>query len=269
MRMTEFVDNAEFKEEFLPKYESVINTAGMYMNENSALSNVKQAAELLISNHNFNQMASQTELCEDNLRIIYSIIIPDDEQKSQMATDLNRLCENIEKSYYSKTYSSVIKQISNLSSTDEGFKEKEKIEADYGKTSCKTCKKELSSAISGYNTKYQNAQLNILIRRNEEISQQASSQVFNSIEKRKCIDKFMAAKSDSLASYKDLLTIETNKIDALIKETVETLKTDITAMNAEQLKEHNNLLDAYIKRLETGLANFCKNVKGICDCKLD
>jgi len=269
MRMSEFVGNTEFKEEFLPKYESVVNTAGMYMNENSALSNVKETADLLISSANYNQLAEQNELCENNLRVLYSVSIPEGEEKSQMAFDLKNLTNNIEKAFFSKVFSPVIKQVNGLKVDEAGFKEKEKIEADYGNTNCKTCKIKLSEAIKDYNARYQNAQLSILRKKNEEISQQATSVVFSTLGKRKSIDKFISLKSDSLGMYMDLLKIEINKIDTLVKETIETMKTDISSMSAQQLKEQNTLLDAYVKRLESGTANLCTRVKGICDCKLD
>jgi hypothetical protein len=269
MRVAEFIDNPEFKEEFLPKYESVINTAGMYMNENNALANVKGTAELLSSNINFVQMANQNELCENNLRVLYSANVPDGEEKSQMAADLYKLRADLEKAYFAKTFSQVIKQINNLATDDAGFKAKERIEADFGDTYCKTCKTELTTALKNYNSRYQNARIVILKKDYEEINQQATSLVFSVLEKRKCIDKFVTAKADSLSPYKDLLNIEINKIDTLVKETLETLKIDIGSMDAQQLKEQNDLLGAYVKRLETGIANICKRVKGICDFKLD
>ena len=270
MRIIEFSNNPEFYNEFLPKYESVLNTAGIYLNENSALINLKESAELIDSNSNPVNYSNVPDLCEKNLRALYSLNIPEEEQKSTLSMDIIKLAGNIEHNYYSRSFAPLIKLIDGLPADDNGIKEKEKIESQYGNTHCKLCKTEFNKTINNYNIRYQNTQTGILIRKNEEINQQAVSLLFKSFEKRKCIDNFLnSTKKDSLNTFNDLITIEVTKIDTLIKETRETLKTSITGMNAEQLKEHNFLLDAYIKRLESGLLNFCSLIKGICDCRND
>ena len=269
MRMIEFISNPEFKEEFLPKYESVINTAGMYLNENSALSNVKESAEMLALNFNEKDYISKSDLCENSLRILYSVSIPAGEEKSQLATDMTKLVNNIERIYNSDTFASLIRQINNLKLDETSFKEKDVIEADYGNTNCKSCKTGLTSAISAYNIRYQNAQKSSLMKKNEELNQRAMTLIFNTLDRRRCIDNFLTDKTDSLASVLDLLKFEINKVDTLLKETRETLKTDISAMSSQQLKEQNFLLEAYLKRLDSGMINLCKRVNGMCDYKKD
>lgn len=270
MRIVEFSNNPEFNNEFLPKYQSVINTAGIYLNENSALINLKECADLLDINENTGQYSARPDLCEKNLKILYSVNIPNDEQKSQLSFEITKLVNTIEQNHFQNNFDPLIKKINNLPADETGLKEKEKIESQYGNTHCKSCKSEFSNTINAYNTKYQNTQTSLLIRKNEEINQLAVSILFKTFEKRKCIDiNLSAMKNESAANFNDLLLIEVNKLDTLIKETRETLKTGINGMNAQQLKEQNFLLEAYIKRLEAGMLNFCGLIKGICECKND
>ncbi len=265
MRMIEFSNNPEFKNEFLSKYLSVINTAGLYLNENNALSAIKEAGDLVENGFEQNIYDNNTEIYEKNLRLLYSVNIPEDEIKSEMAIDLFQLVNNIEKLYSSKIYYQLIQHIKSLGIDESGLKEKEGIEARYGNTYCVDCRKMLSDAIGAYNSTYQKAQRNSLIRKNEEIGQKTLAILFGALQKRKCIDQYL--QKDSLSDYNDLITIELNKIDTLIKDTRETLKSDINIMNVQQLQEQNFLLEAYIKRIETGLENFCRNLAGICNCE--
>jgi hypothetical protein len=265
MRMVEFSNNPEFKNEFLAKYLSVINTAGLYLNENNALSAIKEAGDLVENGFEPDIYDNKTEIYEKNLRLLYSVNIPEDEIKSELSVDLFQLVNNIEKQYFSKIYNQLIQHIKSLDTDESGLKEKERIETLYGNTYCVGCRKMLSEAIVAYNSTYQVTQRNILIRKNEEIGQKTLTILFGAMQKRKCIDKYL--QKDSLSDYNDLITIELSKIDTLIKDTRETLKSDINIMNVQQLQELNLLLEAYIKRIETGLENFCRNLAGICNCE--
>jgi len=136
----EYIGNTEFEQEYLPKYESVISTSGLYLNEQNALTNLKEVGDLL-ENEKLNKA---TESKENNLRILNSIKIPEDEQQSEQTKDLKVLIEKIESDLYSQIYFPVIGQIKNLPLSDDGIKEKERIENQYGNTYCKKCKTELS-----------------------------------------------------------------------------------------------------------------------------
>jgi hypothetical protein len=266
MRIIEFSSNPEFINEFLPKYESVLNTAMLYLNETSSLANIKEAALVIDANIDPNTYADKSEVCESNLRFLYSVVIPEDEEKFQLTKDLERISKNIEQAYFSRKYSPVIRQINSLTTDDNGLSEKEKVESKFGNTYCKTCKNEFSKAIEAYNVKYQNVQTSILLMKNEEVKQKVVSLIISSVEKRKCIDKYLNS-ADSLSGYNDILKAEAIKFDTLINETKETIKLENNKMTATQLKEHVFLLEAYIKRLDLGISNLCKYMNINCDCK--
>jgi uncharacterized protein YnzC (UPF0291/DUF896 family) len=265
IRARESANNAEFKDEFLPKYESVINTAGLYLKENLSLAVLKEAADLLDANTNPSLYADKADLVENNLRVLYTVKIPDEEKRSQLATDINRLTNSIEQAYFARIYTPVLAKMNSLAADDKGLADKEKLEAQYVNTNCQSCKSEFLKAANNFNTKYQNAQTGVLIKKNEEINQQAFSLLFSALEKRKCIDKFIS-EADSNSNYKELLKTEVDKIDALINELRENRKVDVKDMTAQSIRDQNSLMEAYIKRLESSLNSFCANIKGICDC---
>jgi hypothetical protein len=211
---------------------------------------------------------SKQEIFEKNLRFLYSVSIPESEVNSELANEILKLSLQIEQTYFSKIIEPVVKQIKSLSTDEQGFKEKEKIESQYGDTYCKICKTEIGKNISDFNLRYQNTVYNTLIRKNEEMNQQTISLLFTVFEKRKCVEKYLKSMQyDSLANFGDLLNIEITKIDTLIKETREALKLSNSNMSIEQIMNHNAQLESYQKRLEKGMQNFCDNHKGICDCK--
>ncbi len=267
-RKVEFVGNTEFEQEYLPKYESVISTAGLYLNQQNALTNLKEVGDLLENE----KQAKAIENRENNLRLLYSIKIPEEEQFSDQARDLNSLVLQNELELYSLVYSPILGQISKLSFDEAGNKEKEKLENQYGNTYCKKCKSELSIAFNDYNLRYQTAQKNRLMTENDQMKQKAVAVLFDVLKKKKCIDQNMDkiskdSTNESTIVYNELVKIEVEKLDKILDETRNLIKTEIKDMSITQLNEQNFLIEAYIKRLEDGFSHFCTTIKGMCDCE--
>jgi hypothetical protein len=266
LRKVEFYGNTEFEQEYLPKYESVISTSGLYLNEQNALTNLKEVGDLLENEKSIKTPESK----ENNLRILNSINIPDGEQQSDQTKDLKGLIEKIESDLYSQVYIPIIGQINNLPLSDAGNKEKEKIENQYGNTYCKKCKTELITAFNSYNFKLQTSQRNELIKENNKLRSNTISVLFEVLKKRSCIEENLnVLKEDSLAnlSYNELIVMEVQKLDKIIEETKHLVKTEAMDLTIQQLNEQNFLIEAYQKKLEEGFSHFCSTINTICDCK--
>jgi len=265
-RKAEFIGNTEFEQEYLPKYESVITSAGLYLNEQNALTNLKEVGDLL---ENI-KPAKSVENKENTLRLLYSIKIPEDDQSSSQSKDLINLISQNEKDLYSQIYSPLIGQINSLALDETGNKEKEKLENQYGNTYCKICKSELSNAFNNYNLKYQTGLKNKLIYENDKIKGKAVSVIFDVLKKKSCIDQNMLKQakdsSSSFLAYNELVQLEIQKLEKALDETKQLIKLDNKEMNIQLLNEQNFLIEAYIKRLEDGFDHFCGTIKGMCDC---
>ena len=263
LRLIQFYDNSEFENEFLPKYESVITTAGLYLNEKNSLTNIKEVAELIERSKNQNQNWT-TEAEENNLRLLYSVKIPESEIRSEQAKELNRLIYKSEQTLFNKVYSTVIAKVNKLETNEAGLQEKGKVENQSGNTYCKKCKDELSKALNNYNLRYQANEKNKLIQKNDSIKQSAISVLFTVLTKKNCID--LSLQKDSTSAFNDLILLELDKLEEIIDETRKSLKQDTKQIDIHQLKEQNSMLEAYIRRLKTGFANLCKNVSNKCEC---
>ncbi|MFN8256720.1 MAG: hypothetical protein U0W24_13580 [Bacteroidales bacterium] len=264
-RKVEYAGNTEFEQEYLPKYESVISNAGLYLNEQNALTNLKEVGDLLEKE----KQSKSGDIRENNLRILYSIKIPEDEISSEQAKDLNNNILQIENELFAQVFSPLISKINSLSTDEAGEKEKIKLESQYGNTYCNKCKVELTTAFNSYNIKFQNAQRAVNVQENEKLKSKAISIMFELMKKKNCIDQNFAVmqKDSGNASYNELVQIEIQKLEKTLDETKQLIKSDIKEMNIQQLNEQNFMLEAYIKKLEEGFAGFCNTIKGICDCK--
>jgi len=266
LRLIQFHGDNEFENEFLPKYESVITTAGLYLNEQNSLTNIKQVAELMEMTGNEESAAKNSDIAENRLRLLYSVKIPKDETNSEQAKEINRLAANLEQNLYSQTFLPLIVKVNQLPTDENGPKEKEKIENNFGNTYCKKCKAELSAALNDYNTRYQKSEKNKLLQKNEEIRQKTVSVLFKSLEQKRCIEKIISQSTDSLSTYNDLISIELKKLSTLIDDTSDLLKTDNKNAEIQQISEQNFMLEAYIRKLETGFTSLCKNISNNCEC---
>ncbi len=263
LRMLQYYGNPEFENEFLPKYESVITNAGLYLNEKNSLTNIKEVAELIESAKLAKKWDAKAE--ENNLRLLYSVKIPDDEQKSELVKELKQLIYSKENKLHQKVYAPIIANVNQLATNETGLVEKEKIENQSGNTYCKKCKDELSKAINNYNLRYQANEKNKLTLKNEEIKQKTINVLFDVLEKKKCLELSML--TDSTSTYNELVSIELKNLLEVIDKTRETIKQDSKQLNIIQLSAQNAQLEAYIRRLQTGFANLCRNSNNKCKCK--
>lgn len=257
IRIVQFRNNSEFENEFLPKYEAVISSAGLYLNAQNTLTNVKNIGEFM-ENPNRNKIIKKKGE-EEILRLLYSIKIPDTEKNSEQAKDLRRLIYDIESNLYDQEYVPIIIDLKALETNEAGLQEKERIENIAGNTYCQKCKTELAKALENYNKRYRENERNKLIQENETIKQQAMGVLFKVLDNKKSIESKLAA--DSTSNVNGLITMELKKLDNIINKTGETLKTDNNKLNMEELKEQNFMLLAYIKRLTNGFETLMQHIK--------
>jgi hypothetical protein len=263
LRTLQFYGNPEFENEFLPKYESVITNAGLYLNERNSLTNIKQVAELI----EFEELNKEwnTKAEENNLRLLYSVKIPEDEMRSELAMELKQQIYNKELKLHNKVYKQIIAKVNALITDESGMIEKEKIENQSGNTYCKKCKDELSKAIDNYNQRYQANEKNKLMLENEGIKQQTINTLFEVLEKKKCIE--LSLLNDSNSTFNELISIELDNLVKTIDEARKSIKQDNKKFNIVQLRAQNEELAAYIRKLQSGFANLCKNTNNKCNCK--
>ncbi len=257
IRIAQFSNNSEFKNEFLPKYESVVRSSGLYLNAQNTLTNIKKVGEFMENPNRNKQLEKEGE--ENILRLLYSVKIPDKQKNSEQAKDLRRLIYDIELQLFEHEYLPIIEDIGNLPLTEEGIQEKERIENIVGNTYCTKCKQELAKAMDNYSKKYQENERNKLIQENEQIKQKAVGALFKALEQEKKIQAKL--QEDSTSSVNGLIKMELTKLQDIIKHTKELLETDNSKLNMEGLKEQNFMLQAYIKKLESGFKTLTNNMK--------
>ncbi len=256
IRMVQYANNSEFKNEFLPKYESAINTAGLYLNAQNTLTNIKKVGEFMENTQQKQMLKKDGE--EEILRLLYSIKIPDNQKNSEQAKDLRQLIYDVEMQLFANEYEAIIDDISALPLTDEGLQEKKRIENLVGNTYCKKCKSELAKALEKYSKKYSENEKNKLIIENEKIKQKAVGVLFNVLEKEKKLNQKLAA--DSTSSINKLMSRELAKLNELIKQTQSLMEVDVAKLSADELKEQNSMLEACIRRLKTGFNTLTQSV---------
>ncbi len=255
LRIAQYANNSEFENEFLPKYESAISAAGLYLNAQNTLTNLKKVGEFMEAANKKQFLKKNGE--EEVLRLLYSVKTPNNQRNSEQAKDLRNLIYDVEMQLFSHEYEPIIQDISVLPLTEEGLQEKARIENLVGNTYCQKCKQELSKAIDRYNTKYRENEKNKLVIENEGIRQKVVGVLFDVLDKKKTIETKLAA--DSTSSISKLMKNELGKLDGLIKQTQQILATDASKLSMEDLKEQNFMLEAYIRRLKTGFNTLTQN----------
>lgn len=265
LRMVEFAENSEFNNEFLPKYESVINNAGLYLNEKNSLTNIKEVAELL-DNSKQEKKEWDATLVENNLRLLHSIKIPTNEINSETSILLKQLTTKLELLLFEKEYRKIIEKINSLSTDNDGLKEKEKIESEAGNTYCVRCKSKLSTALEKYNERFNANERNKAIAINEELKQNSISILFDALSKKKCIETTLVNNNDSTGSFNDLIEIELQKLTSIIEETRNNLKLDISSFSTAQFIDQNDKLKINNQKLKDGFLNLCKYLSNNCEC---
>jgi hypothetical protein len=97
------------------------------------------------------------------------------------------------------------------------------------------------------------------------IKQQTINTLFEVLEKKKCIE--LSLLNDSNSTFNELISIELDNLVKTIDEARKSIKQDNKKFNIVQLRAQNEELAAYIRKLQSGFANLCKNTNNKCNCK--
>ena len=267
-RENEYYNNPIFENEFRAKYQTVLNTAGIYLEGDQGLKNIKDIMSVIERADNTSKLKPDSMQMENDLQIMHSFVFPESEKKSLEAQRVNKHIQKIENLMYSQEYTKVILDLKNMQIDDKSLQKRDIYSKQASLTNCSLCREKLNKALNSYTDRYLAGKKKEAIASNEEQKQKAVRLLFQMIKRKVCIEKNIAAlNQDSLPEYFSLFEMEFDKFKGYINQLNEIVRMDVNELSTDAIIEQNRNIEAITKKINQSYNNLCSGLLDLCNCE--
>ena len=264
---SQYFNNSGFNNEFKEKYETVLNTAKIYLAADQDLKNIKDVMNIL-----YRPMADNLQrdsaMMEQDLKVLHSINFPEDEKQSMEARMVQKNIRETETSLYNSEFLKVVNELHNLPVDENNYKQLNKYNKLASYTNCFYCKQKLNEAIGIYMQDFEKERKKKAIEENEMQKQTSMSFLFDYIKKKNCMDKnLQAIDENNQPEFFSLFETEYGKFKTYLSRLSEIIKSDVEAMDLEEIKEQNENMIALRKKIDLSYQNLLSGFPDLCKCE--
>ena len=267
---SEFVDDDTYINSFKDKYESILNTAGLYLEVDNQLKNAKALINTLsFLNENEDTELSE-ELYEKHLRNLYSVELPTDENDNDLSKQVNEAITDIEIKLFRKYYDADLKELNSIGDNEKGLEIKNRIIERIKTSNCRYCRSHVSNEIEHYDALYSRKLKKEALIENQKIVAAARDEIFYALMKENCVNSYFANNAEKgqelpahIAMLKDIydeLVLKRNILQKYIEISFDELP-------AETIIENNKNLNILINAIHEGYKGICSKVNKLCECE--
>ena len=263
----EYYNNPVFQNEFKAKYQTVLNTAGIYLEADQDLKNIKDIMSVTERANNTHRLKPDSLQMENDLQIMHSFVFPESEKKSLEAQRVNKHIRKIETLMYNQEYTKVIRDLKTLSADDKNLQKRDLYSKQASLTNCDLCREKLNKALNSYTDRYLTSKKEKAIASNEEKKQKAVQLLFQMIKRKVCVEKNIAAlNQDSLPEYFSLFEMEFDKFTGYINQLNGIVRTNVNELSTDAILEQNKSIETITKKINQSYNNLCAGLMELCNC---
>ncbi|MEN8122077.1 MAG: hypothetical protein ABFS35_17135 [Bacteroidota bacterium] len=263
----EYYNNPVFQNEFRAKYETVLNTANIYLEADPELKNIKDIMSVMVQKSTKSGLNPDSAKMESDLKTLHSIIFPQSEQQSSESQMVKKHIQKTERLLFTQNYLNEIRKLENIPTETENIKYRDNLIKQASLTNCILCQEKLNDALNIYTKKYNKHQKLKAITKNEEQKQKAVGLLFDLIKKKNCIEKNIEAiDQDSLPEYFSLFEMELTKFKSYLDQLNNIVRKDITDFSTPVIIEQNHDIETLIGKTNFSHQNLCTHLSNLCKC---
>ena len=264
----EYYNNPVFQNEFKAKYQTVLNTAGIYLDGDQGLKKIKDIMSIIERADKTNQLKPDSLQMENDLQIMHSFVFPESEEKSLEAQRVYKHIQKTENLMYNQEYTKVIRDLKNMQIDDINLQKRDIYSKQASLTNCILCREKLNKALNSYTDRYLAGKKKQAITSNEEQKQKTVSLLFQMIKRKVCIEKNIAKlNQDSLPEYFSLFDMEFDKFKGYINQLNAIVRIDINELSTDAILEQNKNIEAVTKKINQSYSNLCSGLLDLCNCE--
>jgi hypothetical protein len=263
----EYFGSPIFQNEFKAKYQTVLNTAEIYLEGDQDLKNIKEIISVIERKNKASKYKPDSLRMENDLQIMHSFVFPESEKNSLEAQMVNKHIQKTEDLLYNQEYIKVIRELNRMPVNDMNLQKRDVYSKQASLTNCVLCQEKLNQALNFYTDRYLAGKKKEAITINEEQKQKAVSLLFQMIKKKVCIEKNIAATDkDKLPEYFSLFEMEFNKFKGYIDQMNAIVRTDANQLSTDAVLEQNQNIEAITKKINQSHTNLCSGLIDLCNC---
>ncbi len=263
----EYYNSPIFQNEFKAKYQTVLNTAGIYLEADQDLKNIKDIMSVIERTNNKNRLKPDSLQMENDLQIMHSFVFPESEKKSLEAQRVNKHIKKTENLMYNQEYTKVIRDLATMQIDDQSLQKRDIYSKQASLTNCNLCRKKLNMALNSYTNRYLDDKKKQAITSNDEQKQKVVSLLFKMIQKKVCIENNIAAQNqDSIPEYFSLFEMEFNKFKGYIDQLNAIVRMNSNELSTDAILEQNMNIESISKKTNQSYTNLCSGLMDLCNC---
>lgn len=264
----QYHNNSGFNNAFKEKYESILNTAKIYLAADKELKNIKDVLNIIYRNTGQDNFLRDSSQMEHDLNLLHSINFPETEKESLEARLIHKNIQETEKQLYSSEFSALVNNLYSMPLSDENYKMLREFSKLASYTNCTLCRQKLSSAINHYTEGYQKAQKNKILELNQNEKQESISLLFEYLKKKNCIENNVQSISEvNKPEFYSLFETEYKRFKAFLNDLSETVKENTDDLTIENIKEQNEKMQNYRKKIQLSYQNLQSGFPDLCKCE--
>ena len=263
----EYFSSPIFQNEFKAKYQTVLNTADIYLESDQNLKNIKEIIAVIERKNKAGKYKPDSLRMENDLAIMHAFVFPESEKNSLEAQMVNKHIEKTENLLYKQEYLKIVRSLNKMSVNDKDIEKRDIYSKRASLTNCSLCRDKLNEALNFYTDRYLAEKKRIALKLNEEQKQKAVTLLFQMINKKVCIEKNIAAMNqESLPEYFSLFEMEFNKFKKYIEQMNTIIRSDASSFSTDAVLEQNQNIDALTKKINQSYTNLCSGLLDLCNC---
>ena len=255
-------------DEFKEKYESILNTAKIYLAADQDLKNIKDVMNIINRNIVQDNLKPDSALLEHDLKILHSINIPQSEKSSMEAQLVKKYISETENTLYQSAFLPLVNKLYRMPLNNENLKKTEQYSKRAGYTNCKICKQKLNQAINDYTRQYKEKQKKQALEENDQLQQESMNFLFDYIKKKNCIESNLKNLNENTQpDFFSLFEAEYKRFKGFLTRLSDLVKFDNQNTGLETLQEQNTEMIMLQKKIETSYKNLKSGFPDLCVCE--
>ncbi|RNI31317.1 hypothetical protein [Rufibacter latericius] len=269
-RDREFSRNHTYQRIFKGEYNSILSNADSYMESDYNLKNGKEMVNTLLDLDQEQAKTYSIAQREQYLNKLYSVELPNPEflastlEGEGLSKHLNRL----ESTLYNEVYAKEVSRLRDMAPTEENITFRNNLLEKANATKCRTCREEVKQAARLFNQRLDEQLLEKEKARLLDLNLQVERKILGYLKKDDCMENAFKTQypAESLPEYVQRLYEKKLELRKHIGELEALYKSPPKELKLEEVKEHNQRLSGFLRRLDQGYADICTAEKNLCGC---
>jgi hypothetical protein len=266
-RKREFATVPAFQNDFLPRYEKILQTSERYLTESSNLNQVRLAVDAMMDLQKLPQAQISVELAEKYAVLLSAVSLPSEVENSDANMNLKKWRNSLDKLIYEKKYMSMVDRLSGMKANEGTFKEYEKIKKEINNTACVICRQEMNEASAMYLHRYETFQLKRALKNALEAQNKAKDALTGYLGIKSCVTK-KYEQQDSAFVREDYQFIyqDISKSFSQIDQLRQLVGNDLSLLSIDELNSYEISLQNLHEKIEMNIRENCERLPGFCEC---